>query len=95
LLSDREKLILHFVALMTIARMTGVNKEEHLIGKMMDDIRRERCRSVAPEDVDDILEEVSEEMQSSKIMFKELMDESIWSMTGVRPDKHRGWDDMK
>jgi hypothetical protein len=81
---------------MTIARMTGVHKKEQIVGKMMDDIRRERCRSVAPEDVDDILEEVADEMQSSKIMFKELMDESIWSMTGVRPDKHpRDWKDMK
>lgn len=96
MLSDKEKLILHFVAMMTIARMTGVHKKEQIIGKMIEDVRRERCRSIAPEDIEDILEEVNEEMQSAKIMFKELMDDTIWSMTGERPDERpKDWRDMK
>jgi hypothetical protein len=50
---------------------------------------------VAPEDVDDLLEEVNEEMQSGKLMFNHMMEDTIWSMTGERPNKNTNWDDMK
>ena len=40
MLSDREKLILHFCCTVTIARLTGVNKPDKLIEKMIEDIRR-------------------------------------------------------
>ena len=78
MLSDREKLILHFVSVLTIVRMTGVENPEKILNKMLVDVRRERCRSVAPEDVDDLLEEVNEEMQSGKLMFNHMMEDTIW-----------------
>ncbi len=95
MLSDREKLILHFCCMATIARLTGVNKPDKLIEKMIEDIRRSRCRSIAPEDVEDILEEVNEEMISGKLMFQHLMEDTVWSMTGERPNKNTNWRDMR
>ena len=81
--------------MITIARLTGVNRPDKLIEKMIEEVRKNRCRSIAPEDMEDLLEEINEEMAGGKIMFKELMNETVWSMTGERPDKHHGWDDMK
>ena len=95
MLSDREKMVLHFSCMITIARLTGVNRPDKLIEKMIEEVRKNRCRSIAPEDMEDLLEEINEEMAGGKIMFKELMSDTVWSMTGERPDKHRGWDDMK
>jgi len=95
MLSDREKLILHFVSVLTIVRMTGVENPEKILNKMIEDVRRERCRSVAPEDVEDILEDVDDEMQSAQLMFKDLSEASIWSMTGERPNVRKGWEDMR
>ena len=80
--------------MITIARMTGVHKAQTLIGRMIEEVRQNRCRSIAPEDVAALKEEVNEEMMNGKTMFKELMDDTIWSMTGERPDK-RDWSDMK
>ena len=95
MLSDKEKLILHFVSTLTIARMTNVENPDPLMNKMIDDLLRHRCRSIAPEDVQDILDEINEEMLAGGIMFKELMEEEIWSMTGERPNKNTNWSDMK
>ena len=95
MLSDREKLILHFCCMATIARLTGVNKPDKLIEKMIEDVRRSRCRSIAPEDVEDILEEVNEEMISGKLLFQHLMEDTVWSMTGERPNKNTNWRDMR
>jgi len=87
-------MILHFSCMITIARLTGVRKPDKLIEKMIEDVRRNRCRSIAPEDMEDLLAEINEEMAGGKVMFKELMSETLWSMTGERPDK-RDWSDMK
>ena len=95
MLSDREKLVLHFCCMMTIARLTGIKHCDRLIGKMIEDVRRSRCRSIAPEDVGYILEEINEEMISGKHMFQHLTDDLIWSMTGERPNKHTNWKDMR
>ena len=95
MLSDREKLILHFVSMMTIARLSDIENRNHLISKMIEDVRRSRCRSLAPEDVEDILEEVNEEMVSGKLMFQHLMEDTVWSMTGERPNKNTNWRDMR
>ena len=95
MLTDREKLILHFVAILTIVRVSGLKDKEKILNKMIEDVRRERCRSIAIEDIPDILEEVDEEMQSAQLMFKELMEDTIWSMTGKRPSTRKGWSDMK
>ena len=95
MLSDREKLILHFVAMMTIASITEMSCSDKLIHKMIEDVRRNRCRSLAPEDVEDILEEINEEMLVGTIMFEHLMADLKWSMTGERPNKNTNWRDMR
>ena len=95
MLSDREKLILHFVSMMTIARLSNMKHCNYLMSKMIEDVRRSRCRSLAPEDVEDILGEVNEEMVSGKLMFQHLMEDTKWSMTGERPNKNTNWRDMR
>ena len=95
MLSDREKLILHFVAMMTITSITEMPRSDKLIHKMIENVRRNRCRSIAPEDVHELLGEVNEEMMSGKLMLKHLMEDTIWSMTGERPNKNTNWNDMK
>ena len=95
MLSDREKLVLHFCCTMTIAKMTGVANHKAIIEKMVEDIRNNRCRSLSTEDVIDLLDEVNEEMVSGKIMLQHLTDEMKWSMTGERPNKNTNWRDMR
>ena len=95
MLSDREKLILHFCCSITIARLSGIAHPNHLIAKMIEDVRRSRCRSIAPEDMEDLLEEINEEMVSGKLMFQHLMEDTKWSMTGERPNKNTNWRDMR
>ena len=95
MLSDREKLILHFCCTVTIARLTGVNKPDKLIEKMIEDIRRSRCRSIAPEDVMDIVEEINEELLLGKALFEQMVADLKWSRTGERPNKNTNWRDMR
>ena len=95
MLSDREKLILHFVSMMTIARLSDIENRNHLISKMIEDVRRSRCRSISPEDMKDLLEEITEELVSGKLMFQHLMEDTKWSMTGERPNKNTNWRDMR
>ena len=96
MLSDKEKMILHFSCMITIARLTGVRKPDKLIEKMIEEVRRNRCRSIAPEDMEDLIAEIDEEMVSGKVLIKELMNETVWSMTGQRPDERpKDWRDMK
>ena len=95
MLSDKEKLILHFVSMMTTAKLSGMEHSDRLMEKMINDVIRNRCRSLAPEDVEAILEEVNEEMISGKVMFQHLMEDTKWSMTGERPNKNTNWRDMR
>jgi len=75
--------------------LSDMKHRNHLMSKMIEDVRRSRCRSLAPEDVEDILEEVNEEMVSGKLMFQHLMEDTKWSMTGERPNKNTNWRDMR
>ena len=95
MLSDREKLILHFCCMMTTAKLSGMEHSDRLMEKMINDVIRNRCRSLAPEDVEAILGEVTEEMISGKVMFQHLMEDTKWSMTGERPNKNTNWRDMR
>ena len=95
MLSDREKLILHFCCMMTTAKLSGMEHRDCLMEKMINDVIRNRCRSLAPEDVEAILEELNEEMISGKVMFQHLMEDTKWSMTGERPNKNTNWRDMR
>ena len=95
MLSDREKLILHFCCMVTTAKLSGMEHSDCLMEKMINDVIRNRCRSLAPEDVEAILEEVNEEMISGKVMFQHLMEDTKWSITGERPNKNTNWRDMR
>jgi len=95
LLSDREKLVLHACCALTIAKLTGVKNRDQITSRMIEDIRRNRCRSIAPEDVVDLLEEINEEMMSGRMMFQHLTDDIVWSMTGERPNRNTNWRDMR
>ena len=95
MLSDREKLILLFCCMVTTAKLSGMEHSDRLMEKMINDVIRNRCRSLAPEDVEAILEEVNEEMISGKVMFQHLMEDTKWSMTGERPNKNTNWRDMR
>ena len=95
MLSDREKLVLHLVAMMTIARINDIPHRDKLIHKMIEEVIHNRCRSLAPEDIEDLLKEINEEMLVGKIMFEHLMGDTIWSMTGERPNKNTNWRDMR
>ena len=94
-LTDREKFILHFVSMITFAKLSGITHPNHLIAEMIEDVRRSRCRSISPEDMKDLLEEINEEMVSGKLMFHHLMEDTEWSMTGERPNKNTNWRDMR
>ena len=95
MLSDREKLVLHFCCTMTIAKMTGVANKKEIIENVIQDIRQNRCRSLSEKDVVNLLDEVNEEMIGGRVMFQHMMDELAWSMTGERPNKNTNWKDMR
>ena len=95
LLSDREKLVLHACCTLTIAKLTGVKNRNQIMSSMIEDIRRNRCRSIAPEDVEDLLEEINEEMTAGRILFQHLTEDIAWSMTGERPNRNTNWKDMR
>ena len=89
MLSDREKLILHFVAMIPdIVELEYMEKDQAKTKKkMMYDVIHSRCRSIAPEDV--------EEMLAGKILYEQLAGDLKWSMTGERPNKNTNWRDMR
>ena len=97
MLSDREKLILHFVAMIPdIVELEYMEKDRaKTMQKIMYDVILSRCRSIAPEDVEDLLAEINEEVLVGKIMFDELVGDLKWSMTGERPNKNTNWRDMR
>jgi hypothetical protein len=71
--------------------MTGLANKDKLIGKLIEDIRQNRCRSLSEEDVTSLLDEVSEEMVGGRNMFKFLVDETL-ADAGKESDK---WEDLK
>ena len=77
MLSDREKLVLHFCCSMTIAKLTGLPNHKVVVEKMVQDIRKNRCRSLSEENVVELLDEVNEEMAGGRNMFKYLIDETV------------------
>lgn len=75
MLSDRERWIVHFCCMMTIARMTGLPNRTDVIAHIMGEVRRERTRSLSDEDEDKLLADINEEMSGGRNMFKYLTDE--------------------
>ena len=89
MLTDKEKLILHYVAF-----CSSRNIEDHHIRKMVLDVIHSRCRSIAPEDAHDIIAEIDEELLAGKILFEEMLGDLKWSMTGERQNRNN-WKDMR
>ena len=96
MLSDRERMILHFCCTTTIAKLTGIQHRDAVVEKMIKDIRKERCRGLSEKEIISLLDEINEEMLGGKNMFnylideeKHLTDDEIWSMTGEWPKKKR------
>jgi len=90
MLSDREKFIVHYIAF-----CTSRDVNDHLMSKLMSDVTRSRCRSIAPEDAHDIIAEIDEELLAGEIMLEELLGELKWSMTGERPNERTDWKDLR
>ena len=90
MLSDKEKFILHFVAFISSADV-----RDPVIAKMMQQVTASRCRSIAPEDVMDIVEEINEELLLGKALFEHKVADLKWSRTGERPNKNTNWRDMR
>ena len=96
MLSDRERMVLHFCCTTTIAKMTGISHRDVIVEKMIEDIRKNRCRSLSDGEIAVLLEDINEEMVGGRQMFrylideeKHLTDEEIWSMTGERPNRNK------
>ena len=98
MLNDRERMILHFVCTVTIGKLTGIPHREVIMEKMIEDIRKNRCRSLSDGEIASLLEDINEEMFAGSNMFrylideeqdesKHLTDEEIWSRTGEWPNK--------
>ena len=64
---------------------------------IVEDIRKNRCRSLTNGQIADLLEEINQEMIGGKNMFADMIDErhpdltdeEIWSRTGEWPKKKR------
>jgi hypothetical protein len=81
--------------------MTGISHRDVIVEKMIEDIRKNRCRSLSNGEIASLLEDVNEEMLAGRNMFTHLIDESqhvmdkskhltdeeIWAMTGEWPKK--------
>ena len=94
MLNDREKMVLHFCCTITIAKVTGIPHRDVIVEKIIEDIRKNRCRSISDGEIAVLLEDVNDEMVGGRQMFKFLIDESkhltdeeIWAMTGEWPKK--------
>ena len=98
MLNDRERMLLHFCCTTTIAKITGIPHRNVIVENMIEDIRKNRCRSLSDGEIVSLLEDINEEMLAGRNMFsylideeqdesKHLTDEEIWSRTGEWPNK--------
>jgi len=89
MLTDKEKFIVHYIAF-----CTSRDVNDHLMSKLMADVTHSRCSSIAPEDANDIIAEIDEELLAGKILFEEMLGDLKWSTTGERPNRNN-WKDMR
>ena len=101
MLNDRERMILHLCCSITIAKMSDVSNYKDMLETLIEDIRKNRCRSLSDGEISSLLEDINEEMFAGSNMFRHLTDESqhpsicltdltdeeIWAMTGERPNR--------
>ena len=90
MLSDREKLILHFVAFISSSDI-----DDPVMAKMMQKVTASRCRSIAPEDVMDIVEEINEELLLGKALYEQRVWDLKWRNDRRTTKKNTNWADMK
>ena len=90
MLSDREKLILHFVAFISSSDI-----DDPVMAKMMQKVTASRCRSIAPEDVMDIVEEINEELLLGKALFEQRVWDLKWRNDRRTTKKNTNWTDMR
>ena len=67
-LNDRERFILHLVALLTMQHF-GMFKDKD---KLHDIVRKNRCRTLSEKDVAKIFEDIQEEMLLGKYVYEEM-----------------------
>ena len=97
MLSDREKMVVHLSCTITIAKLTDIPHRDVVVENIVEDIRKNRCRSLTNGQIADLLEEINQEMIGGKNMFADMIDErhpdltdeEIWSRTGEWPKKKR------
>jgi len=65
-LNDREKFILHLVALMTMQHF-GMFKDSMAIHEL---VRKNRCRNLSKDDVKKLFDEITEEMLLGKTIYE-------------------------
>jgi hypothetical protein len=94
-LTDREKLILHFCCMQTLAKVNGTYDSPGLMENMVEEVWKYRCHSLSHDDVANLLEQVNDEMIAGQIMMKDLIEQHEWSTTGERPNRNTDWSDMK
>ena len=98
MLTDREKMVLHFCCTITISKLTDMPHRDVVVENIIEDIRKNRCRSLSNGEISSLLEDINEEMLGGRQMFsylidekqdesKHLTDEEIWSRTGEWPNK--------
>ena len=67
-LYDRERFILHLVALMTMQHF-GLYRDKTGLDEI---VRRNRCRKLTVEDVKNLYDDISEEMLLGKAVYEEV-----------------------
>ena len=77
MLNERERWLVHYCCMATIAKVTGLPNPEDVISQILFDVRKERCRSLTDEQVIELLDETNEEMISGRNLFNYLIDEVV------------------
>ena len=55
-------MVLHFCCTTTIAKITGIPHRNVIVENMIEDIRKNRCRSLSDGEIASLLEDINEEM---------------------------------
>ena len=81
-LNDRERFILHMVALMTKQHF-GAYKDKTGLDEI---VRKNRCRKLSMEDVKNLFDDISEEMLLGKAVYEQVDQTGGWGGKDYRED---------
>ena len=97
ILTDREKMVLHFSCTSTIAQLTDLPHRDVIVEQMIEDIRKNRCRSLSNDDIANLLKAIEGEMIMGSILMNDLMERLTGYGAGKHPNKRfgTGGSDMK